>query len=126
MHEGITIHSSLSSKLLRDYRNILSLPLDNIIIKVENGFSSDEGVSEDELAIIVVAIRMYRDVVIENGRKTGNGNGHNNAHTNSQWLTNWIFETTNNNVHSLLKHNGNGLNHRIQLVDEYITSWNIG
>ncbi|GEM_PF-3252809 len=89
-------------------------PLENIVvIKVENGSIQDINLlQEEDITLIAIAVRIYRDIIKRrNGDKFNyNGNG---SHISS-WLSKWIRENVvNDDRHEfLLKRYNNGFNYR--------------
>lgn len=126
LYGSAPLYSSPLAKLWRGYRYTIPLSSDSFVIKVKNG-SSDTSISEEELAIIAIAIKMYKETKKKNGNgithNSGNGDDR-NTYTNSPWLSRWIFETVNTNIHSLLRYNTVNINHkmRYQMVDGQDTS----
>lgn len=117
--ESLSTGHPPTTRVLEGYRIHISKSLDGVIVRVGDG-SSDGGISEDELAVIAIAIRMYTGI----DRMNGNGFSRSNGQHHSSWLSNWIRETVSSSIYSstpLLKRNGNGLNHRspYPMLDDY-------
>ena len=89
-------------------------PLENIVvIKVENGSIQDINLlQEEEIALIAIAIRVYRDIIKRGNGDKFNHNG-NGSHISS-WLSKWIRESVVNDYRHelLLKRYNNGFNYR--------------
>jgi len=116
-----SLYSNSLAKFLRSYMRSVLPSLDSFVIKVKNG-SSDTSISEEELAIIAIAIKMYKETKKKNGNSVthNNGNGYDsNTYTSSPWLNRWIFETANTDIHSLLRYDTIDFNHkmRYRMVD---------
>jgi len=89
-------------------------PLENIVVlKLENGSIQDVNLlQEEEITLIAIAVRIYRDIIKRRNGDKFNHNG-NGSHISS-WLSKWIHEiVVNDNRHELLlKRYNNGFNYR--------------
>ncbi|MEM2221699.1 MAG: hypothetical protein QXU34_08050, partial [Ignisphaera sp.] len=66
MYGSGSLYSNSLAKFLRSYMRSVLPSLDSFVIKVKNG-SSDTSISEEELAIIAIAIKMYKETKKKNG-----------------------------------------------------------
>jgi hypothetical protein len=114
--KNLYVEHNSGSKAMVSINNIVPdpSPLENIVVlKLENGSIQDVNLlQEEEITLIAIAVRIYRDIIKRRNGDKFNHNG-NGSHISS-WLSKWIHEiVVNDNRHELLlKRYNNGFNYR--------------
>jgi hypothetical protein len=114
--KNLYVEHNSGSKAMVSINNIAPdpSPLENIVVlKLENGSIQDVNLlQEEEITLIAIAVRIYRDIIKRRNGDKFNHNG-NGSHISS-WLSKWIHEiVVNDNRHELLlKRYNNGFNYR--------------
>jgi hypothetical protein len=114
--KNLYVEHNSGSKAMVGINNIAPdpSPLENIVVlKLENGSIQDVNLlQEEEITLIAIAVRIYRDIIKRRNGDKFNHNG-NGSHISS-WLSKWIHEiVVNDNRHELLlKRYNNGFNYR--------------